>query len=853
MRLYRAEILLERKGKIYSMTNKKSGRFSGVSFALAVVQKKTTRSMVRFCLPLFLALLFAPACLPVADPYPYRPANDITAEAEWLSERLEAYIYKWTQGLAPAQIPDSLIPQGISDSKHFYLKHPDSVSAEETWAVRYAKPINKDSLYAGIPDPKITYLYLGTALAPFGSKMVLEGEFPHARFFSCQITPPLNGKEYYAQRQFGTAEVSVVDADINPLPGHTNPFRVGANRLATDRKYRLEFDLKIGDPVSLNDSAHLFPYRNNLSNRRNGALWAYQGPLGYKTVAGTPLSVQGDWDLGAFWIRIYEPDNGTGPLGGVAMPKVYFQLPTGEKYFIGSDFSKLKQRADKTIANRVVDKPQVPFFGPDAGWFKSWGISRSMLSGVCQVNNWSRIDSGARVRTIDLAWTGRGEFQPAPGNIEPHATTNNYISYLGRNMTVAPGMVAVLTGKMPTFPSTRNGEPVMQAAQMRYWSICGIDDDALSPMPATTIHAVSDDDVLLDNQRNYVIAYSRPADRPANATAANGVTWVDWGTQSNMGILMRYLNISPEWTFPLAPQENHLDFSHSDWSATLYDSSLLGLNWRHGFMRCFIPKVHYMSRAEFEALGDQTRAETIPAWVETNFKTTINDARLGVLSAGSVLDGSPQNAPLNANDGNLQTAWSSAFGQNQAYLQADLGSVKYLSAVKLLWDFIFFAKKYQILVSQDGVNWNAVVSVTDGDGQSDVFKNWQGIQARYMRLNLETTNVAYYRLLEMEVFSGDCDCTVPGNTTAVVAPSPKNALFLQIYPNPAQDWVQWAFTAPDSRETQMRVFDQQGRLLKQWTATQNTGDIDFSGWPSGVYLVQVQSGAAISTKKLVLQ
>lgn len=219
---------------------------------------------------LFFFLVLLNACLPPSEPYPNVSPATIVAQAQLYSDSLEAYIYKWTQGQASSAIPNYLIPQGISDSKNFYLKDPANVTPAETWAVRYAKPIDKDSLLGGIPDPKITYLFLGTALAPFGSKLVIEGEFPHCRFFSLQISPPLNGKEYYAQRQFGTAEISVADIDIQPLPGHTNPFLVGANRNATNRSYKYEFDLTTGDPTTLNSTAHTYPYRDNSINKRKG-------------------------------------------------------------------------------------------------------------------------------------------------------------------------------------------------------------------------------------------------------------------------------------------------------------------------------------------------------------------------------------------------------------------------------------------------------------------------------------------------------------------------------------------------------------------------------------------------------
>jgi hypothetical protein len=778
------------------------------------------------------------ACLPPADPYPQLPPALAVAQAQEISDSLEAYILRWTQGLAPDSIPDRLIPAGIEDSRDFYLKDPAAASAAETWAVRYARPIRKDSLQGGIPDPNVTYLFLGTALAPFGSKLVIEGEFPHCRFFSIQVSPPLNGREYYAQRQFGTAEVAIADADIEPLPGHTNPFRIGASRHAALRSYRLEIELAAGDPVALNPQAHQYPYRSS-SNLLRGAMLVLQGPLGFKTVAGTPLPVPGDWNLGALWIRIYRPDDGTGPLGGVPMPRVYYELPNGARYFIGSNFSALQRRADATIANRVTGGGVNPYFGPDAGWYKSWGITRSMLSGICQVNGWSRRDSGARARAIDLGWTGRGEFQPAPGNIEPHATTNNYASYLGRRVTVEPGMVAVLTGKMPTFPGTRQGQAVMAGGQIRYWSVCGIDDDALSPMPATTIHAISDDEAVLDADRNYIIAYSRPGDRPANATAANGVSWVDWGTQSSMGLLMRWVSVDPGWTFPLAPQEHHLGWSRSDWAGTQYDSTLIGVNWRHGFMQCYLPQVHYMSRAEFEALGADLEAADIPSWVDSGFsRTGPAVSQLGSLSTSSALDASPVNQAFNANDGSLQTAWSSAFGQQQASVTLDLGRVRTISAVKLHWDWIFFAKDYAVRVSDDSLNWQVLAGAQGENGRVDLYPKLQGVSGRYVQLQLTRYNAGYYRLAEFEVYTTDCDC-VPAATAAEALAPPVR---LRIYPNPSAGALHYSL-GELRQPARLEIYDLQGRLRQSAALQAASGRVDTGALPPGVYVAAVTDGS----------
>jgi len=801
---------------------------------------------IALCFTMLTTLLLQISCLPPSTPYPNRPPAEVVAEAEAWSENFEAYIKQWALGQANSAIPDVLIPSGITDSKNFYLKNPDEVSDAETWAVRYARPINKDSLYAGIPDPKVTYLFLGTALAPFGSKVVVEGDFPHCRFFSVQITPPLNGKEYYAQRVFGTAEISIADVDIEPLPGSTNPFRVGANRKALDRKYRLEFDLTTGDPTALNKGAHDHPYRQN-SNTRKAGMLVYQGPLGHQTIVGTPIDNGGDWNLGAIWIRIYEPDNQVDALGGVAMPKVWFELPDGTKYFVGSDFATLQQRADTTIANRVTNPGNDASSGPTSGWFKSWGITRSILNGICTSNNWSRPDSGARVNQIELGWTGRGEFQPAPGNIEPHATTNNYASYIGRTMTVPPGYVAVLTGKLPDFPSTRNGEVTMAAGQVRYWSICGVDQDPLSPLPSTTINAIADSDVEIDANRNYIIAYSRTGDRPVNAETNNGVSWVDWGTQSTLGLLMRWVCISPEWSFALAPQEHHLDWAHSDWAGSKYDSTLLGLNWRNGYMQCYLPKIHFLSTAEFEALGPNLSAEKIPVWVDDSYKIGPSEALLGAISVSSVLDNLPANAAANANDGDYNTAWSSAFGVQNAAITADLGGSKVVSAIKLYWDWIFFAKNYTIEVSNDQLVWSTIATATNENGQIDRYQNIQNVKARFVRLNLTEYSAGWYRLGEFEVYTNDCDCESP--MVSSVEPKQKQTS-LTVFPNPIQDVLRYKVGSAVS--VNLAVFDLSGKTLRVFTNQPAEGSLDLGQLPAGIYTLQAfDEKKSIKAKKFI--
>ena len=52
----------------------------------------------------------------------------------------------------------------------------------------------------------------------------------------------------------------------------------------------------------------------------------------------------------------------------------------------------------------------------------------------------------------------------------------------------------------------------------------------------------------VDGSGYYTIVVSTPADRPANATQANGVAWLDWGSRS-VDLLLLFRNMLPAESF----------------------------------------------------------------------------------------------------------------------------------------------------------------------------------------------------------------------------------------------------------------------------------------------------------------
>lgn len=107
------------------------------------------------------------------------------------------------------------------------------------------------------------------------------------------------------------------------------------------------------------------------------------------------------------------------------------------------------------------------------------------------------------------------------------------------------GRVVVIRGTAPAVPDTLAGQsPAASGTDLRYWSMCT--NEYRKPYPVTA--CAYDTQVPLDAGGRYTIVASAAADRPANATTLNGVTWLDWGsTAQDMVLIMR--NMLPSASF----------------------------------------------------------------------------------------------------------------------------------------------------------------------------------------------------------------------------------------------------------------------------------------------------------------
>jgi hypothetical protein len=544
-------------------------------------------------------------------------------QATQLSDALEEYILDWYYDGADPVIPDGLLPQWINSEKthDWRLLRPEEVEPENQWYYYPAReePAGDDfsALYQNNAATHVTYLKL-LFIAPFGSQLLVEGDFPHARFMDYQITEPFEPRFPVASNT-GVMEIPIVDIDIEPDPGHVNPFRLGADRNAQDRHYHLTFDLTHGNAVDLN------PVMQNKYFRAPG-----------NTRVGGPFSSTGPWGDGVLvpsvlWLRYYAPDKGPDgrmdPLAGVSLPRVLLKLKTGETFWIKSDDSLAIER-QLTTAPGVETTPQDPptFLGPSLGWFKMFGHWLMFAEGRGYVETFQNPSLEnffkSNIRNTYRCFFNQGANAPPPGNFTLSATDLPYNNYLSRPHWLGENKVYVMTGRLPTTPRTRDGEPTMEGGQARYWSICHTGDGPENPDPDGAAYhklgygCLMDDEITVDENNDYIIVYSRPGDRPVNAQPECGVTWQDFGPDSSQGFILRWMNIYPDhYMEEYAPTDDNIPWETGGWSQDAYDKSLVGEN-KPGVLGPYHPVIHYLDKGEFEELGCPIDADAIPEWRE---------------------------------------------------------------------------------------------------------------------------------------------------------------------------------------------------------------------------------------------
>lgn len=315
------------------------------------------------------------------------------------------------------------------------------------------------------------------------------------------------------------------DAAITPDPGSTNP---------------------AGDPRASTD-----PAQRRWTIRVTGTATPSATPAVAQPVAGQnvlPAMPTGS-DLqnvvGLLVFRVYVPDNANDHTGGVGLPALSLEGSSGTSHQLtpctASESAAWTGFMAELARQIVAEAPRLPLPpGPDVApqWIES----------------------------------------PVPG-----LGQNPDNRYLMAPVAWKPGRIVVIRGKAPTFPNTRAGEPQSKATQLRYWSF----NTGSNITPLATTAGISDFQIPLAADGTYTLVVSQPADKPADATEAQGVAWLKGADPSQPDLVaLRHMLPSKEF------------FPQSVWSVP---EGVIGA--AENIMGPYYPQITYCDKATFEKGG----------------------------------------------------------------------------------------------------------------------------------------------------------------------------------------------------------------------------------------------------------
>lgn len=333
--------------------------------------------------------------------------------------------------------------------------------------------------YINIAYPDAATFYWAAAFTmPPGSKLRIEGKFPHARYMS-----------FISYGDSGQPVEAVADYLIKPKPGSINPFLEGADRTSPNRSYSLEVVNGKPDP---NQKTGM-----NLVGETRDVLHAPVYGLGQQAII----------------YRIYAGDKGLDESAGVGLPEIVLTMPDGKELRGAEACAILKTRQQPQI-----DPSSMALTMEKYRELLAAAAKISPLHPATNPPTWNLTLGREQMYSI---YTGV-PFDPAAGKTSGGFYPNPDVNYIRTILNRKHGKVFVLRGKAPTTPRTLNGDVKMGSGELRYWSFCSNQGFANTRVNA----CLHDEQIPVGPLGNYTIVVSRKADRPRNAITQCGVAWL---------------------------------------------------------------------------------------------------------------------------------------------------------------------------------------------------------------------------------------------------------------------------------------------------------------------------------------
>lgn len=409
-----------------------------------------------------------------------------------------------------AQNNSALLSQGLQNSDPTQDKYGAIPGPRDCFWSR--GPHSADPyINVAYPDANVFY-WAATFSMPEGSELHLEGDYAHARYQS-----------FISYNEKGVPIESLADYLTAPSAGGTKLGSIENNRIvqfaSSDKDETLRQYAQASEAAKKGVNPYITGNRRDLTNRRYSVEILNQAP-GTERAIGV-RSDEGDVNLlhtpaygpdqQMILYRIYLPDEGKGPSGGVALPTPVLKLADGSTLRGSETCAALNAKQQlqldlnavgvtPKLYRTLIDQPGKPDTHPaqnPAKWYIQ--LDRKSLLGIYT-----------------------GEMSENPRRSEGGFYPNLDNQYIRTIVNRKHGKVFLVRGKMPTTPNTFNGDKIMGDGELRYWSIC-----SNQGFVNTRVNdCLFDEEVPLDENGFYTVLVSRAEDRPRNARPECGLSWL---------------------------------------------------------------------------------------------------------------------------------------------------------------------------------------------------------------------------------------------------------------------------------------------------------------------------------------
>jgi hypothetical protein len=233
----------------------------------------------------------------------------------------------------------------------------------------------------------------------------------------------------------------------------------------------------------------------------------------------------------------------------------------------------------------------------------------------------------------------------------------------------------------------------------------------------------------------------------------------------------------------------------------------------------------------------------------------VNLAKTRPVTASGTYSGKP---PENAVDGSTSSYWRSGSTSKPVWLRVDLGATMTIGRVVINWYKSYYAKNYEIQISNDDVSWQKVAGATGKSGVQTL--SFSAQTARYVRLYFTKSNSSSYRVAEFEAYSGSTTASKRSSAEMTAMATPDEFELQQNYPNPFNPGTTISFNLPSrlagSRVT-IKVYTINGAEVAtladdHYAAGMHTIFFNPENLPSGTYFYVMQAGGVRQVRQLLL-